>query len=306
MKKKPKELSPHQRSLLRAAAAAGPGHLGRRERLGPDEARAVAEALSAEGLGPPPYLGHEKAWTDRRAKLFEAGDYPDKGVTVTREHLAGLAERFDLPVPILIEHAKSPLELGYLTKVAADGDDLVGTVALTAEADALIRQSGAQSLSLGLSPDLMEIREVSLVRNPRVASARLFGHDVAFTAPWHEEDDWKARFAELARERSRERARLAVTGHLRAGRLVPAQSAFAEALLAVESDIQFDGVTVPVARLVERLIESARPHQLFSETPRVPAGETAALPPDEQAFYERHFPGLDLGAIARNRRADLN
>jgi hypothetical protein len=302
LKKKPHEISPHQRELLRAAAAGGPGHLGRREELGAEEARAIADALAAEGLDAPPYLGHDKTWTERRAKLFEVGDYPDKGVNITRDHLAGLADRFDLPVPILIEHAKSPLEIGYLTKVEADGDDLVGTVALTAEADALIRQSGAQSLSLGLSPDLQEIREVSLVRRPRIPSARLFGGDVAFTSPWQQED-WEARFHALRHEQARDRAKQKVADYMQEGRLVPAQSTFAEALMCEERDVLFDGGTVPLARLVERLIEATPPHGLFAQTPGGVSSEAAALLPDERAFYERHFPGLDLGDIARNRQA---
>ncbi len=263
----------------------------------------LAKALAEGGLRPPPYLGKPRKWTERRAKLFEAGDYPDKGVRVTREQLVGLAERFDLPVPILIEHAKSPLELGYLTKVEADGDDLVGTVSLTAEADALIRESGAQSLSLGLSPGLDEIREVSLVRRPRVPSARLFGGEPVFTAPFQEETGWEDKYRSLRQEQARDKAMRKVADYLQAGRLVPAQTAFAETLLCEQQDVVFDGDTVPLARLVERLIESGVPHGLFRETrgPRPPA--EPSLDPEARAFYERHFPGLDLGEIARNRRA---
>ncbi|MBS1707879.1 MAG: hypothetical protein JSS65_04065 [Armatimonadetes bacterium] len=304
MKKKPKELSPHQRELLRAAAAAGPGHLGQRRALGAVEEAQLGQDLADAGLSPPPYFGKDNTWTERRAKLFEAGDYPDKGVNITPDQLGALAENFDLPVPILIEHAKSPLELGYLTKVEAQGSDLVGTLAMTAEADSLIRQSGAKSLSLGLSPDLTEIREVSLVRRPRVKSARIFGDDIVFTTElWDDEEDWEARFAELQAERDRERAAQKVADYLQAGRLVPAQRAFAEALLCEQGDVHFDGDTVPMAKLVERLIESAPAHQLFETTPASIPGGGPTLAPDERAFYERHFPGLDMGAIARNRQA---
>ncbi len=45
-------------------------------------------------------------------------------------------------MPLLIEHATSPLELGYLTSVEADGGELFGTVALSAEANVLIEKSG--------------------------------------------------------------------------------------------------------------------------------------------------------------------
>lgn len=131
----------------------------------------------------------------REAKLFEAGDYPDKGVTVLPEDLADLAARFQRPVPILIEHTDSPLALGFLESVRADGTELFGTVALSEEANCLIEQSGADSLSLGLSPDLREIQEVSLVRHPRVPSARLFAGPIFHTKlPTRKtEADWQAR-----------------------------------------------------------------------------------------------------------------
>ncbi len=132
--------------------------------------------LAPEALDP----GAE--WIERRAKLFESGDFPDKGLSVTPDLLRRLAEGFEGPVPVLIEHSDSPLELGFLIRVEALGDELVGPVALTREADALVERSGARSLSLGLSPDLGEIREVSLVRNPRIGSARLFSGDLVEAA----------------------------------------------------------------------------------------------------------------------------
>ena len=105
----------------------------------------------------PAYLHTEHTWIDRRAKLFEVGEYPDKGVSVTPEMLRALDTNFDLPVPVLIEHARSPLELGYLTSIEVVGEELFGNVALTTEADALLAKSGARSLSVGLSGDLSSI-----------------------------------------------------------------------------------------------------------------------------------------------------
>ena len=60
------------------------------------------------------------------------------------------------------------------------GDELFGTVSLTPEAHGLVERSGARSLSLGLTPDLMGIREVSLVRHPRIESAQLFSAGPVF------------------------------------------------------------------------------------------------------------------------------
>src|SRR5687767_10849414 len=119
-------------------------------------------------------------WIERSAKLFEAGEFPEKGVSITPEQLAGLAGAFQDPVPVLIEHSESPLELGYLTSVQVMGDELFGTVSFTPEAHVLVERSGARSLSLGLTPDLTRIREVSLVRNPRIESAQLFSGGPVF------------------------------------------------------------------------------------------------------------------------------
>lgn len=153
----------HTFSAIPAAAAlAGPGigAVFRGKKLG----------RIASGFDP----GAEREFVERRAKLFEAGPYPDKGITVSLEQIEALARSFAGPVPVLIEHGESPLELGFLTKVEALDGELFGTVSLTKEADDLLEASDAKSLSIGLSPDLSEIREVSIVRTPRVPDARLF------------------------------------------------------------------------------------------------------------------------------------
>jgi hypothetical protein len=87
---------------------------------------------------PPP----EESWIDRRAKLFEAGEYPDKGLTVTEEQLSLLASSFSAPVPVLVEHGESPLELGHLCQVEALGPELFGTIRLTPEAHRPRREIG--------------------------------------------------------------------------------------------------------------------------------------------------------------------
>jgi hypothetical protein len=69
---------------------------------------------------------------------------------------------------VLIEHSDSPLELGFVTELRQQGKELYGTITLTQQADSLMIKSGASSLSIGLESDLSRIREVSVVRNPRV------------------------------------------------------------------------------------------------------------------------------------------
>jgi hypothetical protein len=296
MKAKPFTLTPEAAELLRQAASYGPGLRGKRAEGSDSERAVLRDQFSTLGIDPPPFLDRVQTWVDRRAKLFEAGDYPDKGVTVSTEALQHLAQTFDLPVPVLIEHAKSPLQIGYLTDVRAEGVELFGTVALTKEANELIEASGAHALSLGLSPDLGSIKEVSLVKTPRVPSARLFTGEV-----FSQETDWKAEFEKLRDNLEVQEGVTRIDGLLAEGRLVPAQVPFAKALVAAGTAVEFDGGSVPVGRLVLSLLENAPKHRLFSEF--APAGQISGpgFEPDEKAFYDRYFAGLSLADIARHR-----
>jgi len=243
----------------------------------------------------PPLLDPAHVWIDRRAKLFEAGDYPDKGLTVSEDDLLRLQGSFGAPVPVLIEHADSPLQLGFLTAVEAHGHELFGTVALTKQANDLIEASGAHSLSLGLDPGSERIEEVSLVSRPRVPSARLFHGEVLSVEP-----DWKTRFRELEGAVVRKGAESHVERLLQDGKIVPAQTEAALALLASCQTVTFDGRSVAVSGVALRLLESARPHGLFGQT--APASTTTPdIPADERAFYERYFDGLNIEEIARHR-----
>ena len=284
------EMATERDRLLREAAELGPGRRGRRRAGTRDERLALARRLEEAGADLPPYLESPAAWVDRRARLFEAGEYPDKGVTVTTEQLDALAAGFDLPVPVLIEHAESPLELGYLTHVWCEGETLMGTVALTPEADALLARASARGLSLGLSPDLSAIREVSLVRHPRVASATLFAEGPVFVGALAPDDRW-------ARER--------VAGWVRSGLLRPAQAEFAEALMGFDGTVAFGEGRASAAELVERLVQSGVGHGLFAEVAPDPVREAdataEAIADEEAAFYRRYFPDVPLAEIARRR-----
>ena len=286
-------------ALRREAALAGPGLSGRREPAGDAARLALARRFADLGEIPPVYVLANAEWTDRRAKLFQAGVYADKGLTVTPDHLAALAAGFDGPVPVLIEHAQSPLELGYLTGVEHAGDELFGTVALSREADALLRSCGASSLSVALAPDLSRLVEVSLVRSPRVADARLFGasggSEIRFDSVLDEEPPVEPRATEDA-----DLARL-----LDEGRLFPAQVEAARRLLE-HGRTRFDADSRGIRRLLLDLLESRPPSALFSElapAPPVADADAAAelLLPEEAAFYRRHFPGVSLGEIAKRR-----
>ena len=249
-------------------------------------------------------IGIGADWVERRAKLFEAGEYPDKGIAVSDEDLAALVAGFSDPVPVLIEHADSPLELGFLTAVERMGRELHGTVSLSREADALVRRSGARGLSLGLSPDLRTIREVSLVRRPRVAGAGFFSASecVVFSGE-----------ILFAREREEGEARPhpcpspeggVLNRFVREGRMVPSQVPFAEAILACDGAVEFSGDRRPLRELLLALLERQPPLALFGQTAPASPGidRPPTMLPEEAAFYTRHFPGVPLTAIAEAKK----
>lgn len=290
--------SPTLIDLQRRAAQLGPGLHGRRRTADEAERAELCLAFRQAGLAAPEYLDRETTWVERRAKLFEAGDFPDKGVTITLDTLRTLEKRFDLPVPVLIEHADSPLELGYLIEVEAVGSELFGTIALTAEANALVEKSGAQALSLGLSPELDAIREVSLVRNPRVSDAKLF-----FAGPLEPSQDWQSRYEKLQDQLRQETAERDAESLLKQGRLTPAQLPFAIALLQADDTVPFGCERAPVGRLLRRLLEARPASPLFGEIAPGPAQDHSAtlMLPEEVDFYRRHFPDVSLEQIAAKR-----
>jgi len=318
--------------LLRRAAEAGPGYRGKRRALDRAELSDLVAGFHAARLSPPDYLNPGYRWVDRPAKLFEAGEYADKGLTVTQDHLLGLEQNFDLPVPVLIEHSDSPLQLGYLTNVQARGDELFGTVTLTQEANDLIEQSGARALSLGLTPDLSQICEVSLVRSPRVRGAQLFAGSVRMFGALHDapngdapmsgdtdesereadadetsafgEAMWRERYDALRAEFDQATSEAQVNSYLRSGKLCPAQVPYALALLQSSGVVTFDGESRTVPHLVRALLDRQPQLSLFAQLApdALETDEPAALLPEEAEFYRKHFPGLSLSEIAERKR----
>lgn len=247
--------------------------------------------------------GPGRDWIPRRAKLFEAGDYPDKGVSVRTSDLQRLVDGFTGPVPVLLEHAASPLELGYLTHVDVSDTELFGNLSFSPEAHALIERSGARSLSLGLSTDLDAILEVSLVQQPRIPDARLFGASVAFSGQLLEPDAtyWRRECERLRQERRHDQATERVARWVGEGRLTPAQAEAARALLSCDTTVGFGETQFSVSRWLTQLVE-ATPAVSFRETAPNPTQPRHALfLPEEEAFYRTHFPDVPLTAIAEGR-----
>ncbi len=115
---------------------------------------------------------------EREAKLFEAGNYPDKGVEITEADLDAIVAGTSEP-PVRVEHTDTPFDgaLGVLKSVYRKGTELFGKLAFPQAAWALIEASGAKRLSVGIKKDKSAISEVSLVRNPRIADAAVFASD---------------------------------------------------------------------------------------------------------------------------------
>jgi len=295
------DLSHKINELQKRAAVFGPGLNGVRENPGESVREELVTAFDAVGLSAPEYLLKENQWVDRKAKLFEAGEYPDKNLSVTSEDLVRIAESFDLPVPVLIEHSSSPLELGYLTKVEAVGNELFGVLSLTEPADALIVHSGAKGLSVGLGEDLNEICEVSIVKHPRVSSAQLFN--------WNSEHALEnLEVPKSVARRSSSKAKSGISAEsnlntkiddwLRTGQMLPSQAKIARKL---SKPIGQFAEGNELSKMIVDIFELQPSHGLFKNQTeeQLREGNNALLLPEEAAFFRQHFPSVSLDEIAR-------
>lgn len=236
---------------------------------------------------------------ERECLLFEAGEYPERNVTITRDDLAEIVRNSPAQVPMRVEHLReSPFDaaLGHVTGLRVDGGRLWGRLRLPAEAWAFVRRAGARALSVALDLGRRRLEEVSFVCRPRVAAAQVFSEDmlVAERALADEEDEGMSgvrHFAEgvvqyiraalgsageegaIASEREemrRQREELEaarVEDRLerfkRRGLLRAAEEpqAMARAILRFGGAplVRFSGEDVPLAALFERFLESNGP-----------------------------------------------
>jgi len=114
---------------------------------------------------------------EREALLMEAGEYPDKGVTITEDSLQQMAES-GVGAPVIVEH-RPTLVLGWISELWRKGRQLWGKLRLKPHANQLVEESGVRGLSVGLArtENGFQLREVSLTATPRVANAQLFGNE---------------------------------------------------------------------------------------------------------------------------------
>ncbi len=231
--------------------------------------------------------GENTEWVERRAKLFECGEYSDRGLNVSPDHLQKMAMNFDAPVPVLIEHTESPFRLGYLTDVEALGPELFGTLSLTKEANDLIETSGSKSLSISVANSLDKIYEVSIVGNPRVESARLFCENFRDETT---SNRWKLEALQLRQRIDKEETEKCVASF----GLPPAVKSKAIALLEAASEASIKERTLALLSALPKLLH-------FGEL--APSGPATShdLTAEEAHFYAEHFPGIDPRDIAKRR-----
>lgn len=121
--------------------------------------------------------GEETEYVVRWGKIFEAGEYPDKGFALTAEEMASAAAEF-VPVNIGYEHFPQdhPLKdkLGELreVKVAEDGVTLLGGVAMPAWLDKVLPPA-KRMVSTVWDRATKQLKGLDLTGKPRVSDAAL-------------------------------------------------------------------------------------------------------------------------------------
>lgn len=136
----------------------------------------------------------EEDWVEVTATIFEAGDYPDKGISVDPEDLERLAEAA-AGKPILLEHLKSGIRLGEILRAWREGTRLRAVLRFMKSAYDWVKSQGLRGLSVAISPDASQLHEVSVVTSPRVPSAQFGGAEgqqdilyIYFSLPIPDED----------------------------------------------------------------------------------------------------------------------
>jgi hypothetical protein len=222
---------------------------------------------------------------EREAKLFEAGSYPDRGIEVTEEDLDRIIANTS-EAPVRIEHSATPFDgaLGVLKSVYRKGKELFGRLCFTQAAWELIKAANAKRLSVAILKDKSGIAEVSLVREPRVADAAVFGEgesvqlgdselslDAEFSAPVedpeHPELVEDAEVLRLRRQLLEKETDTLIDEAKRSGKLAPAAEVFARAILRSDesSVITFGDQPTPISQVFRWFLESQPKVIEFSE-----------------------------------------
>lgn len=117
-------------------------------------------------------------YIERDALLFEAGEYPDKGVNVTTADLLRIVENTTETCPLIFAHdMEERLDFGHATGLSVKDGALYGKLHIHQEAMPFVERNGLKSLSVGLNTRDWKLGEVSYTRKPRVANAAMFSVD---------------------------------------------------------------------------------------------------------------------------------
>ena len=210
----------------------------------------------------------EEMPVEKSARIFEAGEYPDKGITVTEADLDAIVSSF-AECPVKVEHADSPLDpLGTVKRVWRKGRELFATLAFPEDLASFLERRGIKRLSVGLLRDPLRLAEVSLVLSPRVAGAAMFrasdGSDQSDRSDRREEvnrdmstDEKDREIAELrfALRAKDVDARLAALKSQ--GKVVPASEALArEIMLQGDQVVRFSDGEATVGELFLQFLEA--------------------------------------------------
>lgn len=220
---------------------------------------------------------------EREAKLFEAGSYPDRGIEISEEDLDRIIEGTS-EAPIRIEHTGTPFDgaLGVLKSVYRKGKELFGKLSFTAAAWELVKSANAKRLSVAIRKDKSGIAEVSLVREPRIADAAVFGEvsmifgEIELPAEEQVFSSANPEVVRLQRELAEHETERMLDELKRAGKIVPASEVFARAILRSDesSTITFGDRATPIAEVFRWFMESQPKVIEFSELASANGGDS--------------------------------
>lgn len=229
----------------------------------------------------------------REAKLFEAGNYPDKKINITEEDLSLFEENF-VPCPVKIEHTDTPFDgiIGTVSSLFRKGKELFGRIDFSKEAWDLIEKAGAKYLSVSINPEEKFISEVSIVQHPRVADARIFSSDLPFEGK-NEIRFLREENQKLRKELNTVKADRICQKYFDEGRLLPANIDIAREFFINDNLISFNNENISMADLFEKFLKTLSPQADFSELKKKIKNENQRFTDEQMAFAEKI--GVDLG-----------
>lgn len=232
----------------------------------------------------------EEMSVEKDAKIFEAGEYPDKEIVVSEADLDTIVGNF-VEAPVKVEHTDSPLDpLGTVKAIWREGRDLFARLAFPKDMAAFLDRRGVKKLSVALYKDPLRLAEVSLVMSPRVPSAAMFGEqsavshqqsanpqsrEVVICEMSDQEKDVQIRELRFALRALDVDAKLA--DMMAQGKLVPASEMYArEILLQGDGKITFGEGEATIAQLFECFLNTQPKVITFGEMAPSVRGESGS------------------------------